>query len=362
MTPRTRPRRRSALLAGVIAAVTGFATAVVLPAGSAEAATGLAALAAAKGRFFGTATDAPELSDTAYTSILTGGEFNQLTPGNRLKWQFTEPVQGQFDFAEADREVNLGLANRMKVRGHTLVWHSQLAGWVNALPSDQVQAAMEHHITAEVSHFKRRIFAWDVVNEPFNEDGTFRASVFSNAMGSGYIAHALRTAHAADPRAKLYLNDYNIEGTNPKSDAMYNLAKSLLAQGLPLHGIGIQGHLAVQYGFPANMAANLQRFADLGLDVSITELDVRMPLPETAEKDATQDRYYHDVVSACMAVRRCVGVTLWDFTDKYSWVPAFFPGQGAPLPWDENLVKKPHVYDAIVDALCTRPAPLPAGS
>jgi len=347
-------RRRSALLAGAAAVLTGCCAALVAPAASAAAGTGLASLASlaeAKGRFFGTATDGPELSDAAYTAILTGGEFDQLTPGNRLKWQFSEPSQGQFDFAEADREVSFGLARHMRVRGHTLVWHSQLAGWVTGLPADQVQAAMENHISTEVGHFKGKLFAWDVVNEPFNEDGTLRADVFSTAMGSGYIADALRTAHAADPRAKLYLNDYNIEGINPKSDAMYNLAKSLLAEGVPLAGIGIQAHLAVQYGFPADMTANLRRFADLGLDVGITELDVRMPLPETAEQDATQDLYYRNVVAACVAVRRCVGITIWDFTDKYSWVPGVFTGQGAPLPWDANLVKKPHVYDAIVAAL-----------
>jgi len=344
-------RRLSVAVAAGAAVLAGLTAVVVLPMTNANAATGLAALAEAKGRFFGTATDGPELTDAPYTSILTSGEFDQLTPGNQLKWQYIEPSQGQFNFTEADKEVNLGITNHMKVRGHNLVWHNQLAGWVNSLPLTQVQAAMENHITNEVTHFKGKLFAWDVVNEPFNDDGTYRTDVFYNAMGAGYIADALRTAHAADPSAKLYINDYNIEGQGAKSDALYNLATSLLAQGVPLSGIGFQAHLDVQYGFPTGMQANLQRFAALGLDVGITELDVRMPLPETAAEDTTQDQYYGNVVTACLAVSRCVGVTIWDYTDKYSWVPSVFTGEGAALPWDSALNKKPHLYNAITTAL-----------
>src|SRR5262249_50722847 len=151
-------------------------------------------------------------------------------------------------------------------------------------------------------------------------DGTFRASPFYNAMGSAYIADALRTARAADPDAKLYINDYNTDGLGAKSDAMYSLVKSLQAQGVPIDGVGFQGHLAIQYGFPSQMQQTLQRFADLGVDVAITELDVRMVLPQDATKDATQATYYNNVVKACVAVTRCVGITIWDYTDKYSWV------------------------------------------
>jgi GH35 family endo-1,4-beta-xylanase len=118
---------------------------------------------------------------------------------------------------------------------------------------------------------------------------------------------------------------------------MYNPVKSLKAQGVPIDGVGFQGHLAVQYGFPTNMQQSLRRFADLGVDVAITELDVRMQTPSDATKEATQVTYYTNVVKACMAVTRCVGITIWDFTDKYSWVPSTFPGQDFPLPWDESL-------------------------
>lgn len=356
------------------AVASGTIVTTTLPAAPGQAAPiGLAAAAQASGRYFGTATDNPELSDTPYVDILTGGEFDMLTPGNAMKWQYTEPARGTFTFTAADAVVDLARQAGMRVRGHTLVWHSQLAGWVGGLPAGQVQAAMENHIRTEVTHFKGQVYSWDVVNEPFNEDGTLRADPFSTAMGDGYIADALRTAHAADPNAKLYLNDYNIDGIGAKSNAMYALVKQLKADGVPLDGVGVQGHLATQYGYPANVQQNLQRFADLGLDVAITELDVRMPVPEDDAKDQTQITYYTNEVKACLAVSRCVGITIWDYTDKYSWVPNTFSGQGFALPWDRHLQRKPALYDAILTALggtaatptptaTPTPAPTPTGS
>ncbi|WP_432103833.1 endo-1,4-beta-xylanase [Streptomyces sp. bgisy091] len=326
-----------ALLAGALALGTALLGG---PAVAASPETTLHELASAQGRYFGSATDNSELTDTAYTAVL-GSEFGQITPGNSMKWDTTEPVQGQFKFAKGDVITDFGRQHGQSVRGHTLVWHSQLPSWVGALPPEQVEPAMVNHITEVATHYRGAVTAWDVVNEPFNEDGTYRTSPFHTAMGSDYIATALRAAHAADPEAKLYLNDYNIEGLGAKSDAMYALVTELLAEGVPLDGVGMQAHLAVQYGFPYEMRANMQRFADLGLDVAVTELDVRMQLPADATKLATQSSYYQRVVEACLAVERCVGVTVWDWTDKYSWVPSTFPGQGAANLYDENLLPKP---------------------
>ena len=165
-----------------------------------------------------------------------------VTPGNEMKWDTTEPSNGSYNFGPGDQIVSWAQSHNDRVRGHNLVWHSQLPGWVNSLPPNQVQGAMEAHITTEATHYKGKVYSWDVVNEPFNEDGSLRQDAFYNAMGIGYIADAIRTAHAADPNAKLYLNDYNIEGQNAKSNGMYNLAKSLLAQGVPLNGIGLESH------------------------------------------------------------------------------------------------------------------------
>ena len=310
----------------------------------------LGQLAATHGKYFGSATDSPELSDAPYVAVLNS-EFGQITPGNDMKWSYTEPAQGQFDFAQADNIVAMAQANGQSVRAHTLVWHSQLPGWLTstAWTAPQLDAVLQNHITTEVGHFQGKVRAWDVVNEALNDDGTYRQSMWYTTLGAGYIADALTWAHAADPAAKLYINDYNVEGLGAKSDALYNLVSSLKAQGVPIDGVGLQAHL-IAGQVPTTIQQNIQRFADLGVEVAITELDIRMDLPRDAAKDAQQATDYSSVVHACLAVQQCVGITIWDYTDKYSWVPSVFTGQGAALPYDENLAKKP-AYDAIAAAL-----------
>lgn len=263
-----------------------------------------------------------------------------------MKWYATEPERGVFDFTEADKVVAFAKSHHQKVRGHTLIWHNQLPAWLTegTWSADELRAILKNHIQTEVRHFKGQVIHWDVVNEAFNEDGTYRESLFYKTLGPGYIADALRWAHEADRHAKLYLNDYNVDGIGPKSDAYYTLIKQLKADGVPVEGFGIQGHLALQYGFPGDVQQNMQRFADLGVDVAVTELDIRMALPATPEKLATQATWYADYVKACLAVKKCVGVTIWDYTDKYSWIPSVFPGEGAALPYDENLLPKPAYY------------------
>jgi endo-1,4-beta-xylanase len=340
--------RRSAV-AIVVAVTTCLA---VAPAADAAARPRtLGELARQHHKYFGSATDNPEFTDAAYLKLL-GSEFGQTTPGNAMKWYATEPERGVFDFTAADQVVDFAEAHHMKVRGHTLIWHNQLPSWLTegTWTADELRAILKNHIQTEVGHFKGRLIAWDVVNEAFNEDGTYRETLWYKTLGPGYIADALRWAHQADKHAKLYLNDYNIDGIGPKSNAYYALVKQLKADGVPVEGIGIQGHLALQYGFPGDVQQNMQRFADLGVEVAVTELDIRMILPATPEKLATQATWYADYTKACLAVQKCVGITVWDYTDRYSWINTFFPGEGAPLPYDENLAPKPAYY-AIQGAL-----------
>ena len=168
-------------------------------------------------------------------------------------------------------------------------------------------------------------------------------------MGSGYIADALRTAHAADPNAQLYLNDYNIEGENAKSNAMYNLVSSLLSQGVPINGVGLESHF-IAGQVPSSMLANMQRFAALGVDVAITELDDRIQLPASNANLQQQASDYATVVNDCLAVSRCVGVSQWGVGDADSWVPGTFPGWGAATMYDQNYQPKP-AYNATLSAL-----------
>lgn len=274
-----------------------------------------------------------------------------VTPGNEMKWDTTEPGNGSYNFGPGDAIVNFATAHSMRVRGHNLVWHSQLPSWVNSLPVSQVKAAMEAHITTEVNHYKGKIYAWDVVNEPFNEDGSYRQDAFYKAFGGGaaYIADAIRTAHAADPSAKLYVNDYNVEGQNAKSNALYSLAQTLLSQGVPLSGIGLESHFIVGQ-VPSSLQANMQRFAALGLDVAVTELDDRIPLPASSGNLNQQGTDYGNVVKACLAVSRCVGVSQWGVDDGHSWIDGTFPGYGAATMYDRNYQPKA-AYNASVSAL-----------
>jgi len=267
-----------------------------------------------------------------------------------MKWENTEPEQGVFTFAGGDQIVQQAEHHGQLMRGHNCVWHQQLADWVTDGDFDNATllGIVENHCGTLVGHYKGKIYSWDVINECLNDDGTFRESVFFNTTGTAYIPAAFRAARKADPHAKLYINDFNIEGEGAKSTAMINLVKSLKAEGVPIDGIGVQSHLIVGE-VPTTMKQNLQAFADLGVDVAITELDVRMNLPSTPALLEQQKKDYMTVIEACKAVSRCVGVTLWDWTDKFSWVPGTFAGQGAACPWDENFVKKP-AYDGIIEA------------
>jgi endo-1,4-beta-xylanase len=341
---RLRPRLVLAALAA--AGLAGGVLAATVPARAAGST--LKAAAEADGKYFGTEVTGNMVNNSTITN-LAGQQFDMVTPGNEMKWDTTEPSNGSYNFGPGDGTVSFAKAHGMRVRGHNLVWQNQLPSWVSSLPLNQVQQAMESHITTEVSHYKGQIYAWDVVNEPFNGDGSLVNDVFNQAMGSGYIADALRTAHAADPGAQLYLNDYSIEGENAKSNAMYSLVQSLLAQGVPINGVGFESHFILGQ-VPSDMLANMQRFAALGVNVAVTELDDRIQLPATTANLNQQATDYATVVRDCLQVSRCVGVSQWGVGDADSWIPGTFSGWGAATMYDQNYQPKP-AYSAALSAL-----------
>ncbi|TVY81466.1 Endo-1,4-beta-xylanase D, partial [Lachnellula suecica] len=269
-------------------------TAVALPP---QALGRLGDLAVAKGlKYFGGATDNGELTDTEYLPILSNtSEFGQITPGNTQKWQFTEPTQGTFDYTKGDVISALVETNVQLLRCHTLVWHSQLPSWVTSgtWTNETLTAVMQNHIKDVVTHYKGKCYAWDVI-------------------GPEYIAIAFETAAQYDSDAHF------IVGSSP------SLSASTLA---------------------------LNAYTALDVEVAYTELDVRFSsLPSTADGLAQQSVDFANTVGACPAVDACVGVTIWDFTDKYSWVPSTVSGAGEALPWDSDYAKKPP-YDSIVEVL-----------
>ena len=302
----------------------------------------------------GTAVDMAALAADATYRERIATEFSSVTAENVMKWDTIEPQPGQLNFGPADELVDFARDNRQAVRGHVLLWHNQLPAWLTGgvesgeIGPDELRDILHRHITDVVSHFRGRIYQWDVVNEVIDDNAQLRDTLWLRELGPGYIADAFRWAHTADPTAKLYLNDYNVEGVSPKSDAYYALAQQLLAAGVPVHGMGVQGHLGVQFGFfPAsNVAANLQRFEDLGLETSVTEADVRMLLPADTVKLQAQAQGYNTLLQGCLLVRRCTSFTVWGYTDRYSWVPGFFEGEGAANILNEDFAPKP-AYQAL---------------
>lgn len=304
--------------------------------------------AEAQGKFIGTALNDGLLNDSTYTDIASS-EFSSVTAENVMKWESMQPSQGQFDFSGADRLMEFAQANDQQVYGHTLVWHSQLPGWVEngGFTEDELRTVMNDHIATVAGEYAGQVAYWDVVNEAFEEDGSLRNSVFLQTLGEGYIAEAFEAARAADPDAKLCINDYNTDGVNAKSDGLYDLVQSLLSQGVPIDCVGFQSHLILGQ-IPGDYEENLQRFADLGLEVIVTEVDIRMDTPADDQRLEQQAGDYRDVVSACVNVDGCAGVTVWGISDRDSWIPDVFPGEGAACPWDENYQPKP-AYDGILE-------------
>lgn len=301
----------------------------------------------------GSAVNATALADADYRAVLAR-EFNAVTAETAMKWSAVEPERGRFDRSAADDLVAFAQEHGQEVYGHALVWHKQVPEWVTDgdFSARELREVLRGHIHAEVSYFQGKVWAWDVVNEALDEDGALRDNLWLRRLGPGYIADALRWAREADPDVKLFLNDYGIEGINPKSDAMYALVSQLLAEGVPIDGVGFQVHWGLR-PLPNSMVANLERFAALGVDVVISELDVRLPDPASGEDFRRQAGLYAEVVAACLAVPRCISITVWGFTDAYSWVPEHYPGRGHAAIFDAELEPKP-AYTAVAEVLWGR--------
>ncbi|WP_405625097.1 non-reducing end alpha-L-arabinofuranosidase family hydrolase [Streptomyces sp. NBC_00016] len=329
------------LLAATVLATPGTATGAPDAPETVRAST-LGAQAAQSGRYFGTAVAAGRLGDGTYTGILDR-EFNSVTPENEMKWDTIEPSRGSFNFGPGDQIVNRATSHGQRMRGHTLVWHSQLPGWVSSIrDAGTLRGVMNNHITTVMNHYKGRIHSWDVVNEAFADgsSGQLRSSVFRDVLGDGFLEQAFRTARTADPAAKLCYNDYNIEDWNAaKTQGVYRMVRDFKARGVPIDCVGLQAHFGAG-GPPGSFQTTLSSFAALGVDVQITELDI-------AQASTTA---YANTVRACMNVARCTGITVWGIRDSDSW-----RSSENPLLFDRSGNKKP-AYNAALTTLGGTPA------
>jgi endo-1,4-beta-xylanase len=307
-------------------------------------------------RSFGTAVLMPFLGQPSLYSDITAEQFDSVTPQNAMTWATLEPSKGELDWAWADSVVEWAASRDIAVRGFPLVWDQQLPAWLTTgtFAPAEVATMLRDHITAMVGRYAGQVAAWDVVTDPINADGSIRRTIWEQALGPDYIARAFEWAHAADPTARLYLQDSGIEGFNTKSDTIYSLVATLRKEGVPIDGVAMEAHLDAtkRSPFPSAVVANMQRFGALGLDVVISQLDVRIHSPAWEGDVDRQTSYYAGMVSACFSVPSCSSVTVWGWSDRFSLVSAFYPGEGDADLWDTRFNPKP-VLDAVKQAILT---------
>jgi endo-1,4-beta-xylanase len=323
--------------------------------------------ATAKGLFIGTAVNmTPFRNEPIYSDTLRR-EFNLLVGENAFKFDAIHPAQTTFNFTDTDALVAFAQANGMAVRGHTLVWHNQIPGWLTNgnFTRDQVIAIMRDHIMTVVGRYRGQIVAWDVVNEAIDDNtGQLRSSSFwFQKIGPEYIAMAFQFARQADPNAILYYNDFEAEGSGTKSDGVFSMVSGLVNQGVPIGGVGWQMHKVNPFRITNANHTNAQRLAALGLEISITEMDIRIQLPSDMQELQQQALGYSDAVTFCLTEPNCSALVTWGFTDKFSWVPGTFSGFGDSLEFDMNYAPKP-AYTAmqtVLEAGLGSAPPVPTG-
>ncbi|MFG1913227.1 endo-1,4-beta-xylanase [Micromonospora sp. NPDC048898] len=296
--------------------------------------TTLKAAAERSGRYFGAAMGSDRLTDSGFLTI-ANREFDMMTAVNEMKPDATQPNPGQFDFRRGDAIYNWATQRGMRFRGHTLAWHAQQPRFWGSLSGNALRTAMIDHINGVMAHYKGKLYAWDVVNEAFAENGSRRSSNLQST-GNDWIEVAFRTARAADPSAQLCYNDYNIENwTYAKTQGVYNMIRDFKSRGVPVDCVGLQTHFTGGSSLPGNFQQTLSSFAALGVDVALTEADVT---------NASTSQY-QGLTQACMNVPRCVGITTWGIRDSDSW-----RGNENPLLFDRNSNPKP-AYTAVLNAL-----------
>jgi endo-1,4-beta-xylanase len=294
-----------------------------------------------------------------YTTTLKR-EFNTIVAENEMKASALQPNKGQFNFTTADDMVKFAEENNMKLRGHCLIWHAQNPGWIQSgsWTRETLLEVMKAHITGVITHFKPKnkiVYEWDVVNEAFSDgtSGAMRNSFWKKTIGEDFVDSAFAFAHRADPEIGLFYNDYNTSNITAKSTAVYDKIKKMVENGIPITGVGFQSHQTLEEYTPAfitSLKQNFDRFAALGLKLSITELDIRITLPTDQSELAKQGDYYKEYMQTVLSTPACRTFMIWGFTDAHSWVPGTFKGTGDALIFTSSYQPKP-AYTSLLDVL-----------
>lgn len=299
-------------------------------------------------------------------------QFSSITPENAMKMGPIHPEENRYNWQDADAIVDFGVTNGVKVRGHTLCWHSQAPRWFftdsegKDVSREVLLARLKQHITDVMTRYKGKIYAWDVVNEavPDTGKGIYRESKFYKIVGEDYIQKAFEYAHAIDPEAKLFYNDYNTEST-AKREKIYQLVKKLKDKNVPIHGVGLQGHWSLYEPSQAELEKSIKTFADMRLAVQVTELDVSVYAKEherRAKRETDKSVYTDEMMEKHSAHYKMLfdtfrkykgivtGVTFWNVSDRSSWLDNFpVPGRkDYPLLFDERYKPK-KAFEGVVN-------------
>jgi endo-1,4-beta-xylanase len=314
-------------------------------------------LAVRAGVRLGAAVGARYLDEAVYRTTLTD-TFNSITPENELKWAFIHPRPGVWDFGPADRIVDFAREHGIEVKGHALIWEQELIDatpdWVLGISDpNELRRVVVNHFTTVMARYGDAVDRWDVVNEPLQMFGAeLNANHFHRVLGEDYIAEMFAIAHDAAPDEELWLNEAAVEYQPAKAAALVDLVAGLVNRGVPIDGVGIQGHLLSGTVDRAALEELIARLESLGVKVAITELDVatRDPIDPLARQADT----YGAVMGACL-IHRCREVTLWGFTDRHTWIDQTFGTGLAPLPFDADYRPKPALGSLRAQLAAVRP-------
>jgi endo-1,4-beta-xylanase len=335
----------------------------------------------------GTAVDTPIFLSSPLHNAIVASEFSAITPANSMKMNIIRPLKDTFDFTDTDALVAYAAANGLEFRGHPLIWHTQTPNWLTPPPPavpftrDELIVIMNTHIDTLMTRYVGKFPYWDVVNEAIdnvktgtNPDTwawTFRPTVWHKTIGDDFIDLAFHRARAADPAAKLVYNDYNIEEMgNPKADRVFELVRDLKARAVPIDAIGFQSHYYANPDGSTNSPSlqkvrdNMARYAELGVEVHITECDFRIGKPNDEAKTKLQNEFFAGLLQACIDAPNCSHYTVWGLSDVDSWVPSTFPEADFAHIFDTNFVAKPayHGLTQVFAQYNTDGTPVSSGS
>jgi endo-1,4-beta-xylanase len=350
-----------------------LAVAPWLSAAAAQSATApLELLAAEKGLLFGSCLALKYFAQFPAYQQLFLAQCSIATPEVHMKWDSLSSQDGLYDFTQADRFVSFCAANRLRVRGHTLIWHQALPAWVGPeLAAGRGPAVMADHIRCVAGHFAGKLYSWDVVNEVLdpgsNRPDGLRDSPWLRSAGVDYIEQAFRATAEADPRALLVWNENYLEVSNgfgqAKRTAMLALLDRMLARGVPIQGIGIEAHLRADQAAvlgDASYQAFLDELARRGMKIFITELDVQdfTLLPDTAARDQAVADLYRKFLAATLEQPAVKAILTWGLADRFSWIAGYRPRKDGlpvrPLPFDAQFKPKAACF-SIAEALRSAP-------